>query len=186
MVTSAKAALRAVLRRARRSLPPEAAAAEAARAVAALATWLVAAPAIASYLAQPGELDLGDLHDRWWGSGRPVWFPSVRGERLDWHPVTGLDQVRPGAFGVREPDPLRVAPAALPSGTVILVPGVGFGGDGRRLGQGGGYYDRVLADHDGPAIGVGFACQRCDDLPIDPHDRHLAGVLLGGEWLRRP
>ena len=183
-----KASLRADLRRARRALPPGQATAEAAATVAALVAWLAGRPpaAIASYVAKPGELDLAALHARQWSAGQPVWLPSVHGERLAWHPVTALDQVRPGAFAVHEPDPDRVPPASLPDQAIVLVPGVGYGRDGRRLGQGGGFYDRFLATHAGPAIGLGFACQRCDDLPLDPHDHPVTGVILGGAWLRHP
>ena len=184
-----KPSLRAELRRARRGLPPAQAAAEAAGTVAALDAWLAtwpAPPVIASYLAVPGELDLAELHTREWAAGRPVWLPAVRGLDLDWHPVAALDQVRPGAFALCEPDPGRISAATLPAQAVVLVPGVGYGSDGRRLGQGGGFYDRFLATHAGPAIGIGFACQRRDDLPLDPHDHPVAGVLLGGAWVLAP
>ncbi len=186
---SSKASLRAELRRARRALPPALAAAESACSVATVQAWLAerpSPPALASYLALSGELDLDALHQAWLASGRPVWLPSVRGDNLDWHPVSSLDQVRPGAFGVREPDPGQVPVARIPAEAVVLVPGVGYGGDGRRLGQGGGFYDRFLARHRGPAIGVGFACQRADDLPLDPHDHPVAGVVLGGTWILKP
>ena len=183
-----KAALRRELRRARRALPPAQAAAEAAATVAALEVWLAtrADPVIAAYMALPGELDLGALLARRWAAGLVVWLPAVRGVGLDWHAVTSRDQLRPGAFGVSEPDPGLVPAGAVPAHTVALVPGVGFGRDGRRLGQGGGFYDRFLASHPGPAIGIGYACQRCDGLPVEPHDRPMTGVLLGGDWLRHP
>jgi 5-formyltetrahydrofolate cyclo-ligase len=183
-----KATLRAELRRARRALPPERAAAEAAATVAALEGWLATrdTPVVASYMALPGELDLHALHARRWARGEPVWLPSVSGVRLEWHPVRAVDQLHPGAFGVREADPDEVPAADLPAGAVVVVPGVAFGRDGRRLGQGGGFYDRFLATHAGPTIGVGFTCQRRDDLPLEPHDRPMAGVLLGGTWMRQP
>ena len=183
-----KSSLRADLRRARRTLVPALARAEAAATVAALSIWLADRPgvALASYAALAGELDLAALHAPRWASGLPVWLPSVRGDALDWHPVTASIQLRPGAFAVPEPDPGQVPARALPASAVVLVPGVGFGSDGRRLGQGGGFYDRFLAAHRGPTIGIGFTCQRRDDLPLEAHDHPVAGVLLGGSWLRHP
>lgn len=55
---------------------------------------------------------------------------------------------------------------------VIIVPGTAFTTDGRRIGQGGGWYDRFLPGRrdDAVTIGIGFAPQLVDDLPTEPHD----------------
>ncbi len=62
---------------------------------------------------------------------------------------------------------------------VILVPGLGFDRSGRRLGRGGGFYDRFLADPSLRAVrcGVLFDCQLVGSIPAEPHDivvHHLA------------
>jgi 5-formyltetrahydrofolate cyclo-ligase len=180
---AAKAALRSDLRRARRALAPEQRARETAATVATLWAWLEAraATALASYLALPGELDLDALHRRWWGLGRPLWLPRVAAPgRLTWHAVADPAHCRPGAYGISEPDPALVPAAPLPADATLLVPGVGFTPGGRRLGMGGGFYDRVLPHHRGPALGIGFACQTCATLPEEPHDHGCTAVVLGG------
>lgn len=55
---------------------------------------------------------------------------------------------------------------------VIIVPGTAFTADGRRTGQGGGWYDRFLPGRrdDAVTIGIGFAEQLVDDVPTEPHD----------------
>lgn len=55
---------------------------------------------------------------------------------------------------------------------VIVVPGTAFTPDGRRVGQGGGWYDRFLPGrrHDAMTIGICFAPQLLDDLPTEAHD----------------
>lgn len=178
-----KTALRARLRRLRRGLDPQRRQREADAACAILWDWLQsrAVADLASYLALGDELDLDPLHRRWWALGRPLWLPRVAGPgALTWHAVRDPGQCRPGAYGIREPDPALAPAAALPASAALLVPGVGFARDGRRLGQGGGFYDRVLPGHPGPAIGVGFACQACEELPEDAHDRRCGAVVLGG------
>jgi 5-formyltetrahydrofolate cyclo-ligase len=62
---------------------------------------------------------------------------------------------------------------------VVIVPGTAFTADGRRVGQGGGWYDRFLADvRPGcVTIGVGFAPQLVDDVPTEPHDVVLSLVI---------
>lgn len=62
---------------------------------------------------------------------------------------------------------------------VIVVPGLAFATDGRRLGQGGGWYDRFLPGRRAAAttIGVCFAPQLLDEVPVDAHDVVLDLVL---------
>src|SRR3546814_16996288 len=61
---------------------------------------------------------------------------------------------------------------------VLFVPLVGFATDGRRLGQGGGHYDRWLAAHPGArAIGLAWDEQLCEDLPHETHDIRLDAIV---------
>lgn len=53
---------------------------------------------------------------------------------------------------------------------LVIVPGLAFTRTGQRLGQGGGWYDRFLADVECVTVGVCFAEQVLDDLPIEAHD----------------
>lgn len=92
-----------------------------------------------------------------------------------WHPA---DATCDGTFGVQEPLPDR--PYLTP--TVLIVPLLAFDDDGYRLGYGGGYYDRTLAElRKGRkavlAVGVGFAGQRMHPLPRDPHDQRLDWLI---------
>jgi 5-formyltetrahydrofolate cyclo-ligase len=70
-----------------------------------------------------------------------------------------------------DPDPTAV--------DVVIVPGVAFTPDGARLGQGGGWYDRFLAEvrPECTSIGVGFDPQVVDVLPTEPHDIRLDCVV---------
>lgn len=79
-----------------------------------------------------------------------------------------------GPFGMLQP--AAEAEAVIPD--VLFVPLVGFTADGARLGQGGGHYDRWLAEHR-PALTIGLAwdVQLCDALPAEPHDRPLDAVI---------
>jgi 5-formyltetrahydrofolate cyclo-ligase len=59
-----------------------------------------------------------------------------------------------------------------------IVPGLAFTKDGKRLGYGGGWYDRLLADANGTLkIGVAHEFQIVDDLPHEPHDILLDRVV---------
>lgn len=79
-----------------------------------------------------------------------------------------------GPFGLMQPEP----EAASAEPEVVFVPLVGFTESGARLGQGGGHYDRWLAEHPATqAIGLAWDCQKVDMLPLEPHDRPLTAVI---------
>jgi 5-formyltetrahydrofolate cyclo-ligase len=79
---------------------------------------------------------------------------------------------------------LRVEPGDLDPSLldVVVVPGLAFTADGRRLGQGGGHYDRFLPRlrPDCLTIGAAFAEQLVDDLPTEDHDARVALVVTDG------
>ncbi len=61
---------------------------------------------------------------------------------------------------------------------VIFVPLLAFDETGRRLGQGGGYYDRWIADHEQVLrIGLAWDTQAVDEVPSEPHDMPLDLVV---------
>ncbi len=76
--------------------------------------------------------------------------------------------------------PLESAEEVSPD--VVIVPLLAFDLCGRRLGQGGGFYDRTIARlrHHNPdvkIIGLGFDQQRVDRVPHGHHDKVLDGVI---------
>lgn len=88
-----------------------------------------------------------------------------------WRPGDALE---PGPLGTRHPP--TVAGELRPE--VLVVPLLAFDAAGRRLGYGGGFYDRTLAalreaGTTVRAIGFAYAGQRMDDLPTGPHDAPL-------------
>ena len=79
-----------------------------------------------------------------------------------------------GPYGLLQP--FGTAPVLLPD--VLFVPLIGFTDLGERLGQGGGHYDRWLADHPATvAIGLAWDCQLADTLPTEEHDQPLRAVV---------
>lgn len=101
------------------------------------------------------------------GSGAPLTF------RL-WSPGYPVER---SAFGVEEP--LADACEVIPD--VLVVPLLAFDDRGGRLGWGQGHYDRTLhnlrARGRVVAIGLAYAAQRRDDLPLELHDEPLDAVL---------
>jgi 5-formyltetrahydrofolate cyclo-ligase len=127
-------------------------------------------------------------------SGRRVLFPRVipeyRGVSLV--RVCSRDELRPGAFGLLEPTGSETVPPAELGRALICVPGVAFSLEGQRLGRGGGYYDRLLAETGSQAVtaGLAYSFQVLDRLPESPDDRRLqlivteSGVYAAGASTR--
>jgi 5-formyltetrahydrofolate cyclo-ligase len=79
-----------------------------------------------------------------------------------------------GPFRIRQP----ASDAPLIQPDVVFVPLMGFTAELERLGQGGGHYDRWLADHpDTLAIGLAWDAQQVETLPTEPHDIALDAVV---------
>ena len=90
-----------------------------------------------------------------------------------------------GTYRVMEPIPEKCPLVKSSELQAIVTPGLSFSKSGARLGKGGGYYDRLLEETKGSArsIGVGFDCQLCRDIPMEPHDQYLDGVITpSGVW----
>jgi 5-formyltetrahydrofolate cyclo-ligase len=62
---------------------------------------------------------------------------------------------------------------------LVVVPGVGFSRTGGRMGNGQGYYDRLLerVRPDCCLVGLGYECQLFDDLVVSPHDVFMNKVV---------
>ena len=91
------------------------------------------------------------------------------------------------AFGL--PCPMPHEPLVTPG--LIVAPLLAFDGLGHRLGQGGGFYDRTLAVQRRRLpppliIGLAYAGQQVDRLPVEDHDQRLDGVLTESGYLTFP
>lgn len=100
-----------------------------------------------------------------------------------WSP--GQPLVR-GVWGIEEPG--EDAPSVTPD--IVLTPLLAFNLDGGRLGYGKGHFDRTLAVLRAAAptiaIGLAYAAQARDDIPIEPHDQPLDGVLTESAYIDTP
>ena len=99
-------------------------------------------------------------------------YPRVEGMTMRLYYVRGLGELESTRRGLREPSPTAAREAELQDLDAVLVPGLAFNKEGVRLGRGGGFYDRLLANRNKRLVMVGccFATQRVDDLPRAGHD----------------
>jgi 5-formyltetrahydrofolate cyclo-ligase len=111
------------------------------------------------------------------GQGKTIAVPRVLPEPGVMQPIVfdSLDDFAPGRFGILEPT-THEALAETPD--ITIVPGLAFTATGGRLGQGGGYYDRYLAQHPTThTIGLCFMEQLVETLPIADNDIPMDEVM---------
>jgi 5-formyltetrahydrofolate cyclo-ligase len=94
------------------------------------------------------------------------------------------DAMTPDALGIPSPGPA----AATATPDVVFAPLLGFDRTGGRLGQGGGHYDRTIANlrrlKPILVIGLAYAGQELPQIPMEPHDARLDAILTETEYVR--
>ena len=131
----------------------------------------------------PDEPDIMPLLDDAWRAGQLVALPRFEARTNGYAAcvVASRAELRPGQFGVLEPDAgCPVVP--LNQLDFAFVPGVAFDLVGRRLGRGKGFYDRLLAGVRGHKCAVAFDVQIVAEVPEEPHDVRVDSILTPTRW----
>jgi 5-formyltetrahydrofolate cyclo-ligase len=140
---------------------------------------------VALYLSYDGEIETRGLIEWCWAQGKqvcvPVLHPFSKGHLLflEYSYSTHMTHNR---YGIAEPvlNAQNIIPVT--SIDLIATPLVGFDSLGHRIGMGGGYYDRTLAQfvHTEPAptaIGIAHHCQHVEKLPTESWDIPLPCIV---------
>ena len=159
----------------------------------AMRIWLVgrADTVIGAYWPIKGEFDPLPILHRWKEDGElldnpqlrrivlPVIDKQTKTMRLPvWYRGCPMEE---DAYGIPKPKDTEVIEP-----TLLFVPCVGYGAGGYRLGYGGGFYDRTLAQLQPKpfTVGLGFAQGYIDCFEPEPHDQPLDAILnnYGAVW----
>ena len=81
-----------------------------------------------------------------------------------------------GPFGLLQPAAAVASPGPIPV-DLVIVPGLAFDAHGGRLGWGRGFYDDFLSGVDALKIGVAYAQQIVESVPMDEHDIYMDKVI---------
>jgi len=137
---------------------------------------------VALYAPIHNEVDTHFLLTEVFRRDKQVCFPRVNGESLDFVRIDGPGELSRGAFGIAEPTGNKLVDAA--EIDLAVVPGVGFGRCGYRLGYGGGYYDRAFSSGRPKLLaGLAFGFQLIKELPAEDHDIRLDLIVTDSEVL---
>lgn len=122
------------------------------------------------------EFDTEPLFRQGFAQGKRLVVPEVLPKRqLVFHEVFADSTYGLSAFGIEEP--LVKQPVAKEAIDLLLVPGVVFSPEGYRIGYGGGYYDRFLADFSGATRSLVFKEQISSEWQADAFDVPVQRLL---------
>ncbi|MCB1099702.1 MAG: 5-formyltetrahydrofolate cyclo-ligase [Verrucomicrobiae bacterium] len=107
-------------------------------------------------------------------------FPKMERKSLALYAVENIKHLVPGQGKLLEPDPKKCDLIEVDDIEIALIPGLAFAErSGGRLGRGGGFYDRLLAEEflHAQSLGVCFHSQIKTTLPLEPHDELVDGMV---------
>lgn len=128
---------------------------------------------ILMYHSLPDELSTRSFISKW-HHRKHFYLPRVNGLNLE---ILPYDEQRLalGSFHIEEPtgnDTCRVEDMEM-----VVVPAVAYDAQGRRIGRGKGYYDRLLAGCKACKVGVAYDFQLVEEIPAEPHDVNVDVVI---------
>lgn len=118
-------------------------------------------------------------------AGKRIAVPRVEGEFMRFYYITSFSELRAGCMGILEPEEdLSPADAALDmeEGAAFFLPGLAFDREGGRIGYGGGFYDRFLAEYPGfKKTALAFQYQVMESVPSEALDIKVNRIVTEKE-----
>ena len=125
------------------------------------------------YLGFGSEIDTMSYIQDFINDGKHIFIPriDIKTKKMEAVEITSLDGLKENKYGILEPDNNKEE-FYKNNLELIILPGVAFDHSGRRIGYGGGYYDRYLEDIDKRIIKVSliYDFQLLENVPAEEHD----------------
>lgn len=134
------------------------------------------AKTVYGYLPYNQEVRTTGLLQRALQEGKRVAVPKIYGDEMRFIYLDDLSLVEKSSFGI--PEPIADEPVADDPTALVLMPGLAFTKRGDRMGYGGGYYDKFLANEPHhPTVALCYDFQIVDRIPTDDYDIPVDIVL---------
>jgi 5-formyltetrahydrofolate cyclo-ligase len=134
------------------------------------------AKTIYGYLPYNQEVRTVPMLEQAMKEGKRVAVPKCYGDEMRFIYMDDLSKVEKGYANI--PEPIADDPVADDKTALVLMPGMAFTKDGKRMGYGGGFYDKFLASEpDHPTVALCYDFQMVEDLPTEDYDIPVDCVL---------
>lgn len=134
------------------------------------------AQTIYGYLPYNQEVRTVPMLEQAMKEGKRVAVPKCYGDEMRFIYMDDLSKVEKGYANI--PEPIADEPVADDKTALVLMPGMAFTKDGKRMGYGGGFYDKFLAaEPEHPTVALCYAFQMVEDLPTEDYDIPVDCVL---------
>lgn len=138
--------------------------------------WLRGAKCVLAFWPFGSEIDLRSWMEKEQTRGRQISLPRITEDGLEIHDFQPENLI-PHPYGMLEPseDAPRTPRDAV---DVVIAPALAIDAEGRRIGYGGGYYDRLMPTlPNAKRLGVCFDFQLVAELPEFGHDERVEAIL---------
>ncbi|ANU23484.1 5-formyltetrahydrofolate cyclo-ligase [Planococcus donghaensis] len=124
------------------------------------------------------EVDTIALIEKSWAAGKQVAVPKCfsASRTMDFRIIEHFEQLETVYMKLKEPIVTTTTYINPDQIDLLIVPGIVFSKKGFRIGFGGGYYDRFLANYSGETRSLAFDCQIAEEIPVEAHDLPVNGI----------
>ena len=138
------------------------------------------------FVSMPGEIDTTKILEDAFAHGKRVGVPKCISKGvMEVYEITSLEELEEsGPYHIREPKGTSEGQSSKEAGLIepeeiefAVVPCVSCSSDGKRLGHGGGYYDRYLAKSQAIRAVVCRRAEMREDIPVDTYDLKMDIVI---------
>ncbi|MBM7701530.1 5-formyltetrahydrofolate cyclo-ligase [Bacillus iocasae] len=125
------------------------------------------------------EVATNEIIKKAWDEGKHVVVPKCNPKEnvMTFYEITSFSQLETVYFGLQEPIVQKTKKYFPNQIDLIIAPGIVFDQNGYRIGYGGGYYDRYLAEFNGEVIALAFSLQVVEEVPYEEHDLPVKALV---------
>ncbi|MGV2938228.1 5-formyltetrahydrofolate cyclo-ligase [Mesobacillus sp. LC4] len=133
--------------------------------------WIEAST-IAITVSKAPEVDTFQIIRKGWEQGKRMVVPKCepKTRQLNFRELKRFSELESVYYGLLEPIVSETESINPDEIDLVVVPGLAFSNEGYRLGFGGGYYDRFLANYQGNTVSLAFVNQIVPEVPVESHD----------------
>lgn len=136
-------------------------------------------------LSMENEVNTYAIIEQAWREGKKVAVPKCNRETrtMTFRQITNFDQLETVYMNLREPIPALTVEVEANEMEILFVPGVAYTRRGERIGYGGGYYDRYLAEYEGKTLSLAFDFQMVNYIPTESFDQNVQKIITEKETI---